>query len=165
MRIPSRQRKQPSNMEVALRLAKSLMPSDGDVDTFIGAIAAFRGKPIRVLDMPIPPTSPSGGWFACENDDYLVVDVASTQSRRAAIICHELAHILLGHQGDVLGSDQLSILAPSMDPVVAARFLGRHGYATQIEQEAELLGTQLVSVAQQAHFNAINNDRVSSRLR
>lgn len=152
-------------MKGALRLAKSLMPADGDVDAFAEAISVSRGRPIHVLDMPIPPTAPSGGWWACENDDYLVVDVASTQSRRAAIICHELAHILLGHKGDPLDADQLSILAPTMNPAVAARFLGRHGYTTQVEQQAESLGTQLASAAQQAHFDAINSDRVSRRVR
>ncbi len=122
--IRSIQRKKPSNMKSALRFAKSLMPAGGDVNAFAEAVAVSRGRPIYVLDLPVQPTSPSGGWFARESDDYLVVDVASTQSRRAAIICHELAHILLGHKGDPLDSDQLSILAPTMDPLVAARFLG-----------------------------------------
>lgn len=166
MRIPIKRRKPRSDTDCAFRTATDLMPHDGDIDTFVKAISASRGRPIHVFEVPAPSESPSGGWFACGDADYVVVDATSTLSRRAAIVYHELAHILLGHQGEPLTSAQLSLLAPSMNPSVAARFLGRHGYTSQVEHEAELLGTKLAAAAERARFNAGDpHDRVSRRVR
>lgn len=166
MKNPIKGRKPRSKAAAALRAATDLMPNDGDIDALVEAISASRDRPIHVLEVAVPTESPSGGWFACTNADYVVVDATSTLSRRAAIVCHEIAHILLGHQGEPLTSSQLGLLAPSLNPSVAARFLGRHGYDSEVEHEAELLGTKLAAAAEQARFNNGDAmDRVSRRVR
>lgn len=166
MRIPIKRREPRSKIDAALRTATSLMPHDGDIGAFVKAISTSRDRPIHVLEVAVPTDSPSGGWFACVEADYVVVDAASTLSRRAAIVCHELAHILLGHQGEPLTNVQLGLLAPSLNPSVAARFLGRHGYDSEVEHEAELLGTKLAAAAERARFDSGDSqDRVSRRVR
>ncbi len=166
MENPIKRRKPRSRIDRALRLATELMPYDGDIDALIHVLSDSRGKPIRVLQIPTPVDSPSGGWFECEDVDYVVVDATSTRSRYVAIVCHELAHILLGHQGQPLNNTQMAQMAPTLSPDVAARFLGRHGYDSDIEHEAELLGTKLAAAAARARFDAGGaQDRVSRRVR
>lgn len=164
MRVRKRGRSARPDVEAALRRATDLLPPDGDIAKLTSAIGDSRDRPIRVIEIPVPTDSPSGAWIAASDADYVVVDAASTPSRRAAIVCHELAHILLGHQGEALAELQLDLLAPTLNPGVAARFMGRHGYDSAAEHDAELLGTKLVAAAEKARLN-LGHDRVSQRVR
>lgn len=75
---------------------------------------------------------------------YISYPAAASRISRAAVVCHELAHMLLGHipQPDTAATSSLpSSLPTSIDPSIVARFLRRHHYADAQEDAAERLGT------------------------
>lgn len=165
MRIPRRRVKALSHLETVRVSALRLIPQSGSVPALITTVGTERGRPIKLIELPLPPDSPSGAWISSLDVDYIVIDATSTPTRRDAIICHELAHMLLGHQGEPVSSDQLTMLAPTINPQVAARVLGRHGYAAEAEHDAEVLATMLVTAADRARGGGPDQDRVSRRVR
>lgn len=156
-------------------LGERLLPRDGSIDGFVSAVADHRGRPMHVLDYPLDAAGPSGLWIGTSSGDYIVCSADTTPTRRAAIVCHELAHMLLGHEpevGDVQAAQAVvQVLAPDVDPLVAARFLARHGFDRHgfegpAEEDAEAAATAFVTAA--AHRQraaATASDRVSERLR
>ena len=139
---------------------------NGELNSFVDAIAALRKRPIRLLGWPLAGDVPSGLWIARTDQDFIVYPEGAPAARKRAIVCHELAHMLLGHNMREDGqSAQLAamVVAPSIDPAVAARFLTRHGYEDTIEAEAETLGTELA--ASLAAAEADPTERVARRLR
>jgi hypothetical protein len=149
----------------ATRLARQLMPRDGDIDGLVGNLSAHRSRPLTMIDSDLGQDGPSGLWLATPTKDYIVVDTAGSPSRRAAVICHEVAHILLGHTGDPVAQDVAS-LVPNIRPSLAARFLARHGYDEPDEHAAEDLATQLVAEHTRRDRAAqLNQNTISARLR
>jgi len=125
---------------------------------------------VHVLNYPLDTAGPSGLWIGTSSGDYIVCSADTTPTRRAAIVCHELAHVLLGHEpevGDLEAAQAVvQLLAPDVDPLVAARFMTRHGYEGPAEEDAEAAATAFVTAA--AHRQraaATATDRVSERLR
>ena len=149
----------------ARKTAKSLLPDSGDLDQLVLAVSAHRGRLITVQSWRLEADAPSGIWLQAADRDYVLHAANLGPEHRAAVVCHELAHMLLGHQSregvvDVRG------VAPSIDPVVAARFFTRHGYEDDIEAEAEDLGTRLAAdLARNAAAHAPQDDVISTRLR
>lgn len=129
----------------AARLAKRLMPTDGDMVGLLANLAQHRGREIHVLARDFAGQPTSGLWISAERADYLVIDDPTTPSRRAAIICHEVAHILLGHRAQAGGAALIAAAAPDLSPELIARAMARHSYATQEEVEAEALATQIAT--------------------
>lgn len=125
----------------AARRARRLMPIDGDLDGLLDALSHERGRRIHLLPQTFMGRPTSGLWLPTKAADYLVIDDPTTPSRRAAIICHEVAHILLGHSPDTTTSDLVAAAMPNLSPELIARALARHAYATEDEAEAEELGT------------------------
>lgn len=122
-----------------------------------------------MLPFDLDAGSPSGLWIATAQADYIVFPADASASERTAIICHELAHMLLDHrpEAEVDRLAQLvAMVAPTVDPTVAGRFLTRHGYADGAEAEAEQLATVLVTqLSRNAQTEALRSDAVSDRLR
>lgn len=153
-----------------IALGERLLPRDGSIDGFVAAVGQHRGRPVSVVDFPLDPAGPSGFWIGTTTGDYLIRSAEATPIRRAAITCHELAHMLLGHQpevGELQGVEVITrVLAPDLDTSVAARFLTRHGYEATEEGDAEAVATTLVTVAAlRQRAAATVSDRVSTRLR
>ncbi len=149
--------------------ALRLVPDTGDLEDFVHVVGASRGRSIRLMPFPLEPSSPTGLWIATEQADYVVYPEDASPAEKAAIICHELAHMLL-HNEPVGGVDLLAemaaMVAPRVDPAVARRFLARHGYLQDVEAEAETLATVLVTcLARRAERYAFSLDDVSDRLR
>lgn len=155
------------------RLARSrairLVPANGVVDDLVAAVSDQRSRAVHLLAADFGPEAPTGMWISTDNAEYIVFPADASSAERAAVICHELAHMLLGHQPEAR-VDQLSqiakTVAPTIDPEVARRFLQRHGYSEQVEAEAEQLATALVTqLARNAEANRVRRDAVSDRLR
>lgn len=136
----SRQRSS-RRITTAARVAKRLMPIDGDLDGLLNALGRQRGRPLHVLPQKFAGRPTSGLWLPTNRADYLVIDEPTTPSRRSAIICHEVAHILLGHAPDIVNSEVIAAAMPNLSPELVARALARHAYGSDDEAEAEELGT------------------------
>jgi Zn-dependent peptidase ImmA (M78 family) len=141
------------------------MPDTGDVDQFVQAVAGYRGRRIMTLAQELGLEAPTGYWISTTDTEYIVYPEDSSDDQRAVVICHELAHMLLNHQPPE-GSLDLGELAPSIDPLIAARFLNRHGFDDAMEADAESLATQLTSELGRRVLNhELARDNISARLR
>ena len=148
----------------AAKQARQLMPADGDLDALVSTVATRRGRPITVLDTELDGGL-TGLWIATPTSDYIVIDQGCTASRRAAVLCHEVAHMLLGHLGAPVSED-LATLAPTLRPTLAGRFLTRHGYTEPDEHAAEHLATYLVAEhARRERAAQLRQNPISARLR
>lgn len=148
----------------AAKQARQLMPPDGNLDGLLSNVAIHRQRQLTVLDTDLGEGL-TGLWIATPGRDYIVIDKACTASRRAAVLCHEIAHMLLGHLGAPIGDD-LTTLAPTLRPSLAARFLTRQGYSEPDEHAAEYLATHLVAEhARRERAAQLRQNTVSARLR
>ncbi|MFJ7160007.1 hypothetical protein ACIQUQ_34345 [Streptomyces sp. NPDC101118] len=119
------------------------------------AVAAERGRPLRLLPMPAAmpaATGACGMWVAFGTADHVYYNVVTSRPHQTHIILHELAHILLDHREQTAPEPaMLAQLFPDLDPAMAARLLGRTRTkaTTRQEQEAELLASLMWQ-----HFDA-----------
>jgi len=149
--------------------ALRLVPASGRLDDLVENVAAATGRPVHLLAFALGRGEPTGLWIATDTGNYVVYPEAASAAERTAIICHELAHILLDHepQSEAARLDDLvATVAPNIDPAIARRMLARHGYGEGVEAEAEDLATRLVArLASRGERDRIAQDTISSRLR
>ena len=147
-----------------------LIPTPWSAEEFIRQVSRSRQRPIHLLPYPLTTSDPTGYWIPTAATDYIVVPDTATGARRDAIIGHELAHILLGHdpRSRTIRPD-LPCSRPTRHRNLFARFLPRHGYAAGIEREAETLATRLIAYLETRSHDtgrsATEHDRLSDRLR
>lgn len=128
-----------------------LMPTDGSIDGLVTAVGRLRGRPIDVISAPLGSRSRAGFWVAGTDRDYLVHAASASAEERQRTICHELAHLLLGH---ALGPGPAASGARSPMPTT---LLTRHGYSPVQEAEADRMArliTTLASVRRRARRRA-----------
>lgn len=154
----------------AVRHGRALIRTAHTVDDLITALAADRQRGIRILEVPLTGTSPSGAWVPAAQRDYLLCPAGASSTRRTAVLCHEISHILLGHDPALHSSltpALLGVLAPSLPLQTAQRVLLRTGYTNREEAAAEHVGTMLASAlgdrARAASWES--SSRLSARLR
>lgn len=146
------------------------MPADGDVDEFVASLAASRSRKLRVLEVDLTENSPSGAWIPTERCDYFLVPSGASPSRRRAVLCHEAAHVLLGHDPALhasLTQASLLSLAPSLSVAVSSRLIQRTGYRNAQEAAAEHVGTLLAARLEDRSRASVwaQSSRLSARLR
>lgn len=115
------------------------------VDSFCEALAAKRGRPIVLREMPDGGQlgAPCGLWVAYRHEDHIWHVKATSQRHRGQVILHEIAHMLLDHQSDAGRSGLLAALPPEISPARVRRVFGRTDYSTEQEHDAELAGSIL----------------------
>ncbi len=167
LRVKSRRR----NPVDAFDALIALLPRPWSADQFVEQVSRSRTRPISLITLPIPERQASGYWLPWADRDVVVVPDSAVGARRDAIVCHELAHIVLEHE-PLLANDveDLGILAPNLSPELVARFLPRHGYEARIEREAETLATRLIAYIDVHSGDSpgrsdTEHDRISDRLR
>ncbi|MEU1813151.1 DUF6545 domain-containing protein [Micromonospora aurantiaca (nom. illeg.)] len=120
---------------IAKRLRRAGVPEPSEpftVEAWCEAIAAARGRPIRIREASMHATWPPGFFFTDEGVDYLIVDACLPTLARTQTLLHELAHLLLGHRGNALHGD--------INPAVEA----------EAEIAADLLSRQLARASRTA---------------
>ena len=121
------------------------MPTSGDVYDLLTEISASRGRPMHLLVAPLG-SSVSGLLVSTNHADYVVVAEGSSPERQCAIVCHEVAHSLLGHSHDDPPGSSLvdSGLLQGVDPKLARDVVAaRHAYAHTQETDAEIVATYI----------------------
>ncbi|MBB5911363.1 hypothetical protein BJY24_000230 [Nocardia transvalensis] len=129
------------------------IPQPWDRRRFVDAVAALRGRPITLIAAPLTGVldSPCGLWLVREHDDVIIHEGATSEYHRDQIVCHELGHMVLGH--DRSGPDaseadpMLRHALPDLDPATVRTVLGRSGYGNRLEREAELFATMVMTAA------------------
>lgn len=140
--------------------ATRLIPRSGDLNAFVTAVAQQRGRCIRLLPFDLGPDAPSGLWLKEPAVDWIVYDSKSGAQQREAIVCHEIAHMLLGHDRAVDGVE-LSVVAPYLSPEVTARFLAPA--PPTWKADAEIVATTLATeLARRAYEHGSGEDSGSA---
>lgn len=126
-----------------LPLVKRLMPADGSIDGLVAAVATHRARPIDLLPAHLGARSSSGFWVVGKSHDYIVYAASATPEQRDLILCHELAHMLLGHSGnrpvDALGLGDIGARPTQL--------LTRHGYGDSPEADARRLAQRVLALS------------------
>ena len=157
---------------VRRRCAKVLrdldLPASFDVPTLCAELSARRGRPIQQL--PVPNLfDVCGLWIATDTVDLIAYEQHTSAPHQHHIVLHELGHMLCDHfPATVSPAEQVRLLMPNLDPNMIRRVLGRTGYSSVEEQEAEFLASllgQRLSPAQHDNSaagrlrSALGNDR------
>ncbi|MGY4899970.1 DUF6545 domain-containing protein [Micromonospora aurantiaca (nom. illeg.)] len=104
-------------------------PAPYTVDAWCEAIGRARGRRLQVHGVQLDADLPSGLLVPRDDVDHILVDAALPALARAQTVLHEVAHIVLDHDGDALHAD--------VDPAVEA----------EAELAADLLYRQLARAA------------------
>lgn len=123
------------------RLRDLPLPAPFDVHTLSRTIAERRGRPILLL--PVAGlTDVCGLWIATDTTDLVCYESDTTRPHQDHIILHELSHVLCDHYPVALtGELDTRGLFPDLDPAMVRAVLGRAGYTTDEEREAETLAS------------------------
>lgn len=113
------------------------MPVPFDARTLCEQVARQRGRPIRLVPMA-GLTGVCGLWVATDTTDLIFYEEVTTPPHQEHIILHELSHVLCDHYPTSLRTETL---LPNLDPDMVRRVLGRSGYSTEEEREAEMLAS------------------------
>ncbi|WP_020659610.1 hypothetical protein [Amycolatopsis benzoatilytica] len=135
------------------------VPVPFEVGAFAERIAARRGRPIRLLPSA-GLTGVCGLWIATEAADLVFYEKDTTPAHQEHIVLHELSHVLCDHypvSADLAAHAE--DLLPSLSPALVRRVLGRAGYSTEEEREAEMLATL---IRQRVHTGTTLADRLRS---
>ena len=118
------------------------VPVPFDLGEFVAGLERQRGRPIRLRSFSFGPGGLCGLWIGTADADYIYHEASTTPFHTTHIAVHEIAHMLLGHQ-HTAAWDQL--LAPDVDHALIRLILGRSGYSTAEEREAETLASLILS--------------------
>src|SRR5262245_12734286 len=102
-----------------------VVPEPWDVVEFVHWLGQQRGRPIVLLPWPTVG-GVTGCWVQAERRDYIVYERTATPLHISGIVCHEAAHMWLGHAGHP--SSALAEQTPLP-----------HGYSEEEESYAETL--------------------------
>jgi hypothetical protein len=157
----------PRRVRRTARLARRLMPPDGDLDQWLRNLSEQRMRPIRAAAGDLSATPGLTGMCVIRDDaDYIVVDAAASPARQVMFLCHEVAHLLLGHQGEVASSDLIARATPDLPPGLRTRVLTRHEHSSPEEHAAEELATLLsLEHARRQRAQELRVNAISARLR
>jgi hypothetical protein len=136
------------------------IPVPFDARALCERVSALRGRPIRLI--PITRlTGVCGLWVATDTTDLIFYEQETTPPHYEHIILHELSHLLCDHYPASLSpAEQARLLLPTLDQEMVRRVLGRAGYSTVEEREAETLASMIRQRARPS-----TDDTVTGRLR
>lgn len=100
-------------------------------------VAERRGRPIKLIPTA-DITGVCGLWIATDTTDLICYESDTTRPHQDHIILHELSHVLCEHYPVSLPPTEL---LPDLDPAMVRTVLGRAGYTTDEEREAETLAS------------------------
>jgi hypothetical protein len=123
------------------RVREMAIPRPFELVTFCAHVERLRGRKLVLKPMPgLSAAAPCGMWLSLAEADYVLYEPNTSKLHSEHIILHELGHMLCDHRL-TMDASVLSKLLPSIDPATVLRVLGRVNYATEQEQEAEMLAS------------------------
>jgi len=127
------------------------IPTGTALPDLISEVEAFRGKPMRILEVPaLAGGALCGVWFATEAEDLILHAPSESPLHREQFILHELSHMLLRHDErhdrhvDSLPAEHQP--APELTALAEGpveKVLTRAGLDREEERDAERLADQL----------------------
>lgn len=93
-------------------------------------------------------TEACGLLIQLEDEDRIVLGTGMPTWHQDAVTAHELAHLLLGHRGDLASPEAnhgLAAYFPDLDLTEVHRLLRRDAHSSHEEYEAEFLATLILA--------------------
>lgn len=124
------------------------LPPLSTVEELCAAVAERTGSPIRLVPRRMRLGEPSGFVERRADADVIHFEQETSGLHQAHIICHELAHLLCGHlaEAPLLDEETAQVELPTIDPEMLRLVLGRSHYDDAAEEEAEVLGAELMRI-------------------
>lgn len=120
-------------------------PAFETLEEFLAGIGEARGRPITVINAPLPTRKVCGLWVGTDTADTIVISDQLRGVQRDHVVMHEVAHVVLSHDGvnrDLADSIIGGGVVTTLDATAVRRVLGRsRRYSEDQERFAELLGT------------------------
>ena len=138
-----------------------VLPEPFSVETLCKSIADQRGRPLRLLPLPMEfgERSPCGMWIGTELADFILFEENTSPFHRDHIILHEIGHLLCDHSTAPEILDLLNAAADSeIVPSVVRLAMGRTSYSTAQEQEAETIASLILCRAWRADESMTPDD-------
>ncbi|WP_157882039.1 hypothetical protein [Streptomyces rubellomurinus] len=105
-------------------------------------IGRLQNRSILLVPLELPVGSPDGLWISADDLDYVVFEQRLAPVHQHQVILHEIGHLVCGHEAaPVMTPDSSRLLLPSLDPEMVRRVLGRQHEHSEVEVEAELVGS------------------------
>ncbi|WP_432989854.1 MAB_1171c family putative transporter [Dactylosporangium sp. CA-233914] len=139
------------------------LPKNVTAEVLCDVFSKRVGRPLQQVLIPMPPDLPSGLIAVRKNSlsiiiiIIIIIDAEAPSWLQDMALCHELAHLGLGHHLlDLEDSNAVRRILPTLDPQAVMATLGgpvdgalvRTCFEDEAEREAEELGTEL--------FNRLN---------
>lgn len=149
-----------ANVFEARATIEAMIPSPWNRAAFIDALSQYRGRPIELRGVRSSDSSelysdlqssPCGVWCDCTDKDIILYDLGMTERHLIQVLCHEAAHMVLGHSSDQEpDEDWLRLLLSDVPPDALRSALGRNLVSNEQESEAELLADLVMTKV--SHF-------------
>lgn len=124
-----------------LGINRLTQPSIDDLCTHLGE---RRGRPIQLVPLQLPLGSPDGLWVTTPAEDFIIFERRLAPIHSRQVILHELGHGVCDHEATLtIAPDASRLLLPSLNPEMVRRVLGREHSQTEVEIEAEYVGSLL----------------------
>jgi hypothetical protein len=123
------------------------IPQPFDIAGFLGRLALQRDKKIYLHPFRSGPGMPCGLWISTADADHVFHEEGTSDYHKTHIVLHEVAHMLLGHDGTGAWDSMARLLAPDVDPALVRLVMGRTGYTSKEEREAETLASLILGRA------------------
>ncbi len=145
-----------TNQELLDKARELPLPKSWNRAEFIKNLAEMRGRPIHLVaaDTASLAGSPCGLLIVRDDEDIIVHEGGTSEYHIDQIVCHEIGHMLLGH--DRLHLDQpvsgashqvLRAMMPNIKPAAVRAVLGRLDFSGDQEHEAETFAHMLMYAA------------------
>lgn len=116
------------------------LPRGAGAGELCAAVGDRLERPVLLRRADLPPDLPSGLVVETRTAFVIFLDALASPWLQDGIVCHEVAHLLLGHH---LVPGVTRAFVPTIDPDSVVRALARTCYERSYEREAEALGTVL----------------------
>jgi hypothetical protein len=104
-------------------------------------LGRLRQRPLRVLGLDLPLGSPDGLLIETDAQDFIIYEARLAPVHQRQVVLHEVGHLICDHSTQVADPAVAELFTPSLDPGLVRRVLGRDHSHTDVEREAEYIGS------------------------
>ena len=121
------------------------VPAPFTLEAFGKALERWRGRPLALAAIPLPPGR-YAIWVETANRDYILYEPSLPLPRQVRAIAHQAGHMCAGHRGVVSGDSVAAALFPGLDPAAVAAELPAPAAFTDAEElDAEAFAAALLA--------------------